>query len=70
MKITSLHSKSFLKKIITKTYKFTEIFKAENDIESDFMKNVFRLKESYNLRSESNNCTFRNVKTTYYGLIN
>ena len=33
------------------------------------MKNVFELKEPpYNLRSESNQFTFRNVKTTCYGL--
>ena len=33
------------------------------------MKDVFELKEPpYNLRSESNHFTRRNVKTTYYGL--
>ena len=33
------------------------------------MKDVFELKEPpYNLRSESNHFTCRNVKTTYYGL--
>ena len=34
------------------------------------MKNVFELKEPpYNLRSESNHFTRRNVRTTYYGLL-
>ena len=34
------------------------------------MKDVFELKElPYNLRSESNHFTRRNVKTTYYGLL-
>ena len=34
------------------------------------MKDVFELKEpSYNLRSESNHFTRRNVETTYYGLL-
>ena len=34
------------------------------------MKNVFELKEPpYNLRSESNHFTHRNVRTTYYGLL-
>ena len=47
----------------------TEIFKVKNDLAPDIMKDVFELKEpSYNLRSESNHFTRRNVKTTYYGL--
>ena len=34
------------------------------------MKDVFEVKEpGYNLRSESNPFTRRNVKTTYYGLL-
>ena len=35
------------------------------------MKGVFELKEPsyYNLRSESNHFTRRNIKTTYYGLL-
>ena len=34
------------------------------------MKNAFELKEPpYNLRSESNHFTRRNVRTTYYGLL-
>ena len=47
----------------------TEIFKIKNDLAPDIMKDVFELKEPpYNLRSESNHFTRRNVKTTYYGL--
>ena len=47
----------------------TEIFKVKNDLTPDIMKDVFELKEPpYNLRSESNHFTRRNVKTTYYGL--
>ena len=47
----------------------TEIFKVKNDLAPDIMKDVFELKEPpYNLRSESNHFTRRNVKTTYYGL--
>ena len=39
------------------------------DLAPDIMKDVFELKEPpYNLRSESNHFTRRNVKTTYYGL--
>ena len=34
------------------------------------IKDVFKLKEpTYNLRSETNRFTRRNVKTTYYGLL-
>ena len=48
----------------------TEIFKVKNDLGPDIMKDVFELKEPpYNLRSESNQFTRRNVKTTYYGLL-
>ena len=47
----------------------TEIFKVKNYLPPDNMKDVFELKESpYNLWSESNHFTRRNVKTTYYGL--
>ena len=47
----------------------TEIFKVKNDLAADIMKDVFELKEPpYNLRSESNQFTSQNVKTTYYGL--
>ena len=46
----------------------TEIFKVKNNLAPDIMKDVFELKEPpYNLRSESNRFTRRNVKTTYYG---
>ena len=46
----------------------TEIFKVENDLAPDIMKNVFGLTEPpYNLRSESNHLTRLNVKTKYYG---
>ena len=45
----------------------TEIFKFKSNL--DVMKDVFELKEPpYNLPSESNHFTHRNVKTTYYGL--
>ena len=48
----------------------TEIFKVKNDLALDVMKDVSELKEPpYNLRSESNHFTRRNVKTTYYGLL-
>ena len=48
----------------------TEIFKVKNSLAPDIMKDVFELKEPlYNLRSESNHFTRRNVKTTYYGLL-
>ena len=47
----------------------TEIFKVKKDLAPDIMKDVFELKEPpYNLRSELNHFTRRNVKTTYYGL--
>ena len=47
----------------------TEIFKVKNDLVPDIMEDVFELKEPpYNLRSESNHFTRRNVKTAYYGL--
>ena len=48
----------------------TEIFKIKIDLTPDIMKDVFELKEPpYNLRSESNHFTPRNVKATYYGLL-
>ena len=47
-----------------------EIFKVKNDLAPDIMKDVFELKKTpYNLRSESNHFTGRNVKTSYYGLV-
>ena len=47
----------------------TEIFQVKNDLAPNIMKDVFGLKEpQYNLRSELNHFTRRNVKTTYYGL--
>ena len=47
----------------------TEIFKVKNHLAPDIMNYVFELKEPpYNLRSESNHFTRRNVKTTYCGL--
>ena len=48
----------------------TEIFKVKNILATAIMKNAFELKEPpYNLRSETNHFTRRNVKTTYYGLL-
>ena len=48
----------------------TEIFKVKNSLAPDVMKDVFELKETpYNLRSESNHFTRRNVKTFSYGLL-
>ena len=48
----------------------TEIFKVKNNLAPDIMKDVSELKEPpYNLRSESNHFTRRNVKSTYYGLL-
>ena len=48
----------------------TEIFNFKNNLVPNTMKNAFELKEPpYNLRSESNHFTRRNVRTTYYGLL-
>ena len=47
-----------------------EIFKVKSNLAPDIMKDVFELKEPpYNVLSESNHFTRRNVKTTYYGLL-
>ena len=47
----------------------TVIYKVKDVLAPDIMKDAFELKEPpYNLRSESNHFTRRNVKTTYYGL--
>ena len=44
----------------------TEIFKIKRNLALDITKDVFELREPlYNLRSESNHFTRRNVKTTY-----
>ena len=46
----------------------TEISKVKINFAPDIMKDAFELKEHpYNLRSESNHFTRRNVKTTYHG---
>ena len=48
----------------------TEIFKVKNNLGPDIMKDVFDFKEPpYNLRSESNHFTRRNVENTYHGLL-
>ena len=48
----------------------TKIFKVKSNLASDIMKDGFELKEPrYNLRSEANHFTRRNVKTTYYDLL-
>ena len=48
----------------------TETFKVKSNLAPDIMKDVFALKERrYNLRSESNHFTRRNVKTICYGLL-
>ena len=48
----------------------TEIFNIKKDLVPDIMKDAFESKEPpYNLRSESNQFTHRNVKTTSYGLL-
>ena len=48
----------------------TKIFKVKNNLAPDIMKDVFEFKEPpYNLRSDSNHFTRRNVKTNYYGLL-
>ena len=45
----------------------TEIFTVKIGLVPNIMKDVFALKEPpYNLRSESNHFTRRNVRTTYY----
>ena len=46
------------------------IFNVKNDSAHDIMKDVVRLKERpYNLRSESNPYTRRNIKTNHHGLL-
>ena len=48
----------------------TEIFEVKNNLAPNIMKDAFELKKPpYNLQSESNYFTLRNVKTTYYGLL-
>ena len=48
----------------------TEIIKVKNNIAPNIMKDVFKLKKTpYNLRSDPNHFTRRNVKITYYGLL-
>ena len=48
----------------------TEIIKVKSNIAPNIMKDVFELKKTpYNLRSDPNHFTCRNVKTTYYGLL-
>ena len=48
----------------------TKISEVKNSLAPDIMNDVFELKEPpYNLRSESNHFTHRNVNTAYYGLL-
>ena len=62
--IWMLHSRKNLQVLVT------EILKVKRNLAPDIMKDVFELKEpSYNLRSESNHFTCRNVKTAYYDLL-
>ena len=79
LRLTYKDSQSSFKELLEKDHSVTvhhknlqalvrEIFKVKNDLAPD-MKDAYELKEPpYNLRSESNHFTRRNVKTTYYGL--
>ena len=79
LRLTYKDNKSSFKQLLEKDHSVTvhqknlqvlvtEIFKVKNNLAPDIMKDVFELKEPpYNLRSESNRFTRRNVKTTYYG---
>ena len=81
LRLTYKDNKSSFKQLLEKDHSVTvhhknlqvlvtEIFKVKNNLAPDIMKDVFELKEPpYNLRSESNHFTRRNVKTTYYGLL-
>ena len=81
LRLTYKDNKSSFKQLLEKDHSVTvhqknlqvlvtEIFKVKNNLAPDIMKDVFKLKEPpYNLRSESNHFTRRNVKTTYYGLL-
>ena len=81
LRLTYKDNKSSFKQLLEKDHSVTvhhknvevlvtEIFKVKNNLACDIMKDVFELKEpSYNLRSESNHFTHRNVKTIYYGLL-
>ena len=77
LRLTYKDHKSSFKQLLEKDHSVTvhlqvlvtEIFKVKNNLAPYIMKDVFELKEPpYNLRSESNHFTRRNVKTTYYGL--
>ena len=80
LRLTYKDNKSSFKELLEKDHSVTvhhknlqvlvtEIFKVINDLAPDIMKDVFELKEPpYNLRSESNHFTRRNVRTAYYGL--
>ena len=79
MKLTYKDHKSSFKQLLKKDHSMTvhhknlqvlvtEIFKVKINFAPDIMKDAFELKEHpYNLRSESNHFTRRNVKTTYHG---
>ena len=81
LRLTYQDNKSSFKQLLEKDHSvtvhqknlqvlFTEIFEVKDNLASDIMKKVCELKEPpYNLRSESNHFTCRNVKTTYYGLL-
>ena len=81
LRLTYKDNKSSFKQLLEKEHSVTvhqknlqvlvtEIFKVQNNLAPDNMMDVFELKNlPYNLRSESNHFTHRNVKTTYYGLL-
>ena len=81
LRLTYKDNKSSFKQLLEKDHSVTvhqknlqvlvtEIFKVKNNLAPDIMKDVFEFKEPpYNLRSESNHFTRRNIKNTYYGLL-
>ena len=81
LRLTYKDNKSSFKQLLEKDHSVTvhqknlqvlvtEIFKVKNNLAPDIMKDEFELKEpSYNLRSESNHFTHRNIKTTYCVLL-
>ena len=76
LRLTYKDNKSSFKQLLEKEHSVTvhqknlqvlvtEIFKVKNNLAPDIMKDVFELKEPpYNLRSEPNHFTCRNVKAT------
>ena len=71
LRLTYKDNQSSFKELLEKDHSVTVHHKNLQTLAPGIMKAVFELKEPpYNLRSESNHFTRRNVKTTYYGLSN